>query len=1065
MRKILSIFVKYPFYGKIFIVVLLLLGGISLMNMRKSSFPIVESSNINISVSYPGATPKEMEEGVTTLIENAIRGIPGIKEFSSKSVESMATVTITAYGSYDMDELLSDVKNSVDGISNFPADAQKPIVKKGRTMNMAMFIVLKSSNNDLMVLNEEANRIEDDFLSGGEISQVTIMGIPSHMELVVEIKEDQLRRYNLEMSTIKSAISANNLDIHGGTIKNGREEIKVVSRQRTVDPDELKKIVIRTNADGKVLTIGDVANVKLDFAETPNSSYIDGEQAVTILINKLETEDLQEISKFVHSYIEDYNETHEDTKLSVTHDFLEMIDKQLSTLVSNGMLGVLLIIILLSLLLNFRLSLWVAWGIPASFLGMFIIASLSGITINIISLFGMILIIGILVDDGVVIGESIFTHYEMGKSPRRAAIDGTMEVLPAVFTSVLTTMIAFTPLFLIEGNLKMMYEMAFVVVAVLLVSLFEAIFVLPGHLANSRVLKPNNTKSFFGKIKSFFERLIKYLNTKIYLPFLDRILKYKAIALSTVVGLIILTAGLFMSGKIAFVFFPGSPADMFTIDLALKPGVSDTITKEKLFFVEDMVWEANAELMEEYGDTSDYISSTQITIGNSFNGTESGTNAGMLRVFLNSLSDTKVTEDIIKQRISEKTRDIPEAYKFAVGASTRFGAPISYSLLGYDADELELAQEILESELGKISSLYNISNNAQLGSQELKINLKSEAYIKGLTQASLMNQVRAGFYGSLAQRMQEGKDEIWVYVRYPLENRSTMGQLEKMMINTPQGSFPLETLADIETGRSLNAISRYNGKREIRVDAYMKDQNEGVTPILSDIEDRIIPMIEEQCPSVSFEKQGQQKDSQEQLQSMALYFGIAFLIIVIIIMIYFKSFSQGLLVVAIIPLGILGAIWGHGLHGEPVSMMSLWGFVALAGTVINDSIVFISKYNSNLKEGMKIKEAVIHAGKSRFRAIFLTTVTTFVGLMPLILANSPDSKFLVPMAISLAYGILFGTIFILLLLPVMLLLTNKVKLSVKKLFGNKDATPESVEVAVVNQKIDENLQNAMEKEF
>jgi multidrug efflux pump subunit AcrB len=1065
MRKIVSAFVKYPFYGKIFIVVLLLLGGISLMNMRKSSFPIVESSNINISVSYPGATPKEMEEGVTTLIENAIRGIPGIKEFSSKSVESMATVTITAYGSYDMDELLSDVKNSVDGISNFPAAAQKPIVKKGRTMNMALFIVLKSSDNDLKVLNQEANRIEDDFLASGEISQVSIMGIPSHMELVVEIKEDQLQRYNLDMSTIQSAISANNLDIHGGTLKNGREEIKVVSRQRTVEPEEIEKIVIRTNADGKVLTIGDVANVKLDFAETPNSSYVNGEQSVTILINKLETEDLQEISKFVHSYVEDYNETHEDTNLSVTHDFLEMIDSQLSTLVSNGMLGVLLIIILLSLLLNFRLSLWVAWGIPASFLGMFIIASLSGITINIISLFGMILIIGILVDDGVVIGESIFTHYEMGKSPRRAAIDGTMEVLPAVFTSVLTTMIAFTPLFLIEGNLKMMYEMAFVVVAVLLVSLFEAIFVLPGHLANSRVLKPTNTKSVYGKIKGFFERSIKYLNIKLYLPLLDKILKYKAVALSLVIGLIILTVGLFMSGKIAFVFFPGSPADMFSIDLALKPGVSDTITKEKLFFIEDMVWEANAELKEEYGDTSDYISQTQITIGSSFSGTESGTNAGMIRVFLNSLSDTKVTEDIIKQRISEKTSNIPEAYKYGVGASTRFGAPVSYSLLGYDADELELAQNILEMELNKISSLYNISNNAQLGSQELKISLKPEAYIKGLTQSSLMNQVRSGFYGSLAQRMQEGKDEIWVYVRYPLESRSTMGQLEQMMINTPQGSFPLETLANIETGRSLNAISRYNGKREIRVDAYMKDQNEGVTPIISDIEERVIPMIEEQCPGVSFQKQGQQKDSQEQMQSMAFYFGIAFLIIVIIIMIYFKSFSQGLLVVAIIPLGILGAIWGHGIHGQPVSMMSLWGFVALAGTVINDSIVFISKYNSNLKEGMKIKEAVIHAGKSRFRAIFLTTVTTFVGLMPLILANSPDSKFLVPMAISLAYGILFGTIFILMILPVFLMISNKMKLGVKRLFGNKEATPESVEVAVVNQKIDENLQDAMEKEF
>lgn len=1065
MKKIISAFVKYPFYGKMFIVVIVLIGGFSVMNMRKATFPMVESTTITVSVSYPGATPKEMEEGVTTLVENAIRGISGIKEFSSTSVENSSVVTITAISNYDMDELLSDVKNTVDGISNFPAAAQKPIVAKTRRTDMAMFLTLKSKNNDLHVLNKEANQIEDDLLATGFISQISISGIPSNMELVVEIDETQLKRYNLDISTIHSAISANNIDIHGGTIRNNREEIKIVSRQRSVDPEEIEKIVIRTNQDGNVLTIGDVANVELTFTETPNSSYVGGELCAGIQIRKLMSEDLEKISKFTNDYVAEYNKTHTDTQLSVSHDFLENIDSQLSTLVQNGLLGAVLIILMLSLLLNFRVSLWVAWGIPAAFLGMFILAVLSGITINMISLFGMILIVGILVDDGVVIAENIYTHYEKGKSPRRAAIDGTMEVLPAVFTSVITTMIAFLPLFFIEGSLKMMYDMAFVVIAVLFISLVEAVFVLPGHLANHKVLKPNNPKSVYGKVRDLSEKVIQYLNNKIYIPFLKKVLKNKLLTISVVLSLIILTFGLISSGKIAFVFFPGQPADNFTIDLALKPGISDKITKEKLFMIESKVWEANNELMEEYGDTMSYVASTQVVIGSSFSGTESGTNSGIVRVFLNSLGKTKVTDDMIKQLITEKTDSIPEAYKYAVGASTHFGAPVSYSLLGYDPEELDLAREKFESELNKISSLYNVTNNSQLGSQELSIELKPEAYIKGVTLNSLMSQVRSGFYGSLVQRMQDGKDEIWVYVRYPHDNRETIGQLEKMMISTSQGTFPLESLATISLGRSLNAINRYNGKREIRVDAYMKNQSEGITPVLNLVENKIIPEIQKEFPDITFEQQGQQKDSGEQIGSMALYFGIAFLIIVLIIMIYFKSFIQGILVIAVIPLGIIGAIWGHAIHGQPVSMMSLWGFVALSGTVINDSIVFISKYNQNLVSGMKLIDAVIDAGSSRFRAIILTTATTFVGLMPLILANTPDTRFLVPMSIALAYGILFGTIFILTLVPVFLILTNKLRLSIKRLLGNKDETPESIEVAVVNNKIEETLQNAMEKEF
>ena len=500
MKKIVSIFVKYPFYGKIIIIILLLLGGLAMMNMKKATFPIVESQNITIMVSYPGASPEQIDEGITSVVEDAIRGIPGIKEFTSVSQENVSMITITILSNYDIDELLIEIKNTVDGISNFPTNAEKPIVTKVKNMDMAMFISLEANTDDFIELNEIANRIEDDFLATGFITQINIFGFPNKMEISVEIDETQLQRYGLSFTEIQNAIASNNNDISGGTIKNEREEMIVISRYRSADPEDIKNIVIKAGANGDLITVGDVATVTLQFEESPGASYINGNKGVTFFIQKLKNEDLQQISNYLNEYIVDYNKKNTNSELNILMDFHDLVDNQLSILLNNGFLGVILVVLLLSLLLNIRLSLWVAWGIPASFLGMFIVGSLAGITINIISLFGMILIIGILVDDGIVVGENIFTHFEMGKSPRRAAIDGTMEVLPAVFTSITTTMIAFLPLFFIEGNMQMLYEMGFVVIVALAFSLLEGMFVLPGHLASKKVLKPINKKSVYGKI-------------------------------------------------------------------------------------------------------------------------------------------------------------------------------------------------------------------------------------------------------------------------------------------------------------------------------------------------------------------------------------------------------------------------------------------------------------------------------------------------------------------------------------------------------------------------------------
>jgi len=1062
MKRIIKRFVEYPFYGKMVVAILLILGSISYMSMRKASFPIVETNTISVMVTYPGATPQEMDEGVTTLIENAIRGIPGIREFESKSRENFSQVTITANFGYDIDELLIDVKNAVDGISNFPVDTEKPIVSKRRSTAPAMFLSLVSSDEDRLGINDVANRVEDDLLATGEISQVGIYGLPSsRIEMAITINETQLRRYNMTISDVQNAIQSNNMDIHGGTIRNPREQINVVSRQRSVKAEDIRDIVVKSNQNGRLIRIGDIADVQKRYQEDPSESFVKGNSSATVFIQKLKTEDLEQISEEVLNYLDDFNQSHEQYELRVLHDFNENIDSQLSILINNGLLGILLVVVMLSLLLNFRLSLWVAWGIPASFLGMFIVASLYGISLNIISLVGMILIIGILVDDGVVIGENIFTHFEKGKSPRLAAIDGTIEVLPAVLTSVTTTMVAFTPLFFIEGNMEILYAMGFVVIAALAFSLVECIFVLPAHVGNPTVL---NTKGKNTKASRFTSKVVHLLRDRLYLPFLRRILAHKGFMLSVVTALIVLTGGMMVSGKIPFTFFPPQPSDMFTIDLALKPGVNRDITKEKLFYIEEKLYEVNRELKEENDDTTDYVRTSEVSLGSSFNGSESGTHAGMIRVFLHPLEDSEVSDQTIKRALDEKIGELPEAYKFAVGASSRFGAPVSVSLLGYNLENLRKAQEELEDSLADMDALFNITNNSQLGSQEIRLKLKPKAYTLGLTQATLMNEVRKGFYGGLAQRIQEGKDEIWFYVRYPRSNRKTIGQLENMMIRTPEGEYPLTTVAELTKARSLSTINGYNGQREIRVDAYLKDKSEAVPPILDHVESNILSGLQQKYPGLSYTFQGQRKDTQQQIDSMTKYFGVAFLVIVLIIMFYFKSFRQGMIILLTIPLGIMGAIWGHSIQGEPMSMLSLWGLVALTGTIINDSVVFVSKYNQTLVEGYRVFDAAMEAARARFRPLFLTTVTTFVSLMPLIQESSPDAQFLIPMAISVAYGILFGSIFILLTLPIQLVLFNRLQVRLKRLFGKKDVTPESVEAAVINHQIDKRLEKAIQQE-
>ena len=1028
MKNIISAFVKYPFYANLIVAVLLLAGTFSMLSMKKSFFPERKTTTIMVNVAYPGASPKEMEEGITMRVEEALRGLIGIKEITSTSSENFASVLVETTGKYDIDLTLAEVKNAVDGISSFPVDAEKPIVFKRRSSTQAAMLGL-SGDVDLITLKKLADAIEIDIYNSGIISQLTVSGYPA-LEISVEISEENLLRYNLSFAEISSAIRNNNQDYSAGLLRNDKEEILIRSRSRTVDPDEIADIIDRAQPDGSQIRIRDVATVKLQFSETPQQTEINGDLAISFNVSKLAEEDLEEITGFLREYVEEFNIKHDNAELEVTFDFLSLLLGRLNLLYSNGLIGLVLVFITLSLFLNVRLSLWVAWGIPASFLGMFIVASLVGITINMISLFGMILVIGILVDDGIVIAENIFQHFEMGKSPMKSAVDGTMEVMPAITTSVTTTMVAFLPLLLLTGRMEMMYEMAFVVVVSLAVSLVEAYFVLPAHLANPKILRSYRNEEGEDTtpwIRRKLNKGVAYMRDNLYGRVLKFMIEWKWLALGLPISAIMVTVGLFQGGFINYTFFPAMEFDQINIEIAYKPGSGEDQTLKTLHRFEDIIWQVNEDLMEEFADTNTFAKYTFVNLGSAFTGTELGAHAGSLMVTFRDMEGSPISTSQISERIRKIIGKVPEAEKLNIGGRNRWGSPLSISLMGKDLEELNHAKDFLKTELAGISDLKDITENTSVGKREVQLKLKPKAYFLGLSQAEIANQLRYGFFGGQVQRLQSGKDEIRVWVRYPQSDRLHIGQLENVKIKTMAGEYPLMELVEYTIERGPVSIKHFNAAREIRIDAALVDLYAPVPPILARVNSEILPRLEANYPGVSIMYQGQQRDGGDAQKEMMKYFGIAFMVMIILIMLHFKSFSQSFIIILIIPLGWLGSVWGHGIEGFPVSILSAWGMVALSGVIINDSVVFLAKYNGLLLEGYRIKEAVYKAGVSRFRPILLTTITTVAGLYPLILESSFQAQFLIPMAISLAYGVFFGTSFILLFFPPMILVLNDMK--------------------------------------
>ena len=1041
MRKIVEFFVKYPIWGQMSILVIFILGLMSLLSMNVNFFPEIDPRIITIQVAYPGASPQEMEEGVVLKIETALRGVQGIEQVSSISSENIAALTIEGKKGYNQEELLSDVKNAIDKVSSFPTGTEKPIVYKVKLTERVVTMLLKG-NADLLSLKKMADNIEDDLLASGKVSQIEIKGLPA-VEVVVEISEENMRRYGVKFDDLSNAIRRNNMDISAGALKSEEEEILIRFRNKKTDQEAIGNIVVKSRGDGSLLYLKDVATVKEQFAESPHKTIFNGERAVTIIVNKTQQEDMLKVADYVNEYAVQYCKLHQGVQLVVASDNSTTVRQRIDLLIKDGWTGLVLIVILLGIFLHLRVSFWVAVGIPISYLGMFIIAKMFGMTINAISLFGMILVSGILVDDAIVISENVFAHYEMGKTRARAAIDGTFEVFPSVFTSVFATMVMFMPFFFLDGRMGEMFaDMALVVIACLGVSLLDAAFFLPAHLAHSEAF----TKKEKGKFRLWSDRVIEAIRMKFYARVLRFMLANKYVALSLAVAFVLVITGLWKGDFIKGTFFPFVDNDNIAVELSLPTGKREMDTERLLQDIEKKVWEVNKEIAAQREDHKNVVLSTRLEIGK-----DGAAEKGMIDIQLLDGEQRNMYSYDISDALREKIGEVPDAEKLTVGAKQVFGKPIVVSIRGKDLEALEQAKIAVKHELKMLSTLKDIVDNNFVGKREIKLSLKPLAYFLGLSTADISKQIRQGFFGEEVQRLQLGKDEVKVWVRYTAEDRKNIGKLEEIKIKVADKEYPLTDLVNYSLERGVVSINHTDGVREIKVEADLANQNEAVPPIIKQIKEELFPKIQADFAGVKLKMEGQDKETQKFGKSATIAFPLALAFLVITILLTFRSKAQTILIILMIPLGVYGAFLGHFIEGKPVSILSFYGIIALAGIVVNDSVVFLDTFNRNIKEGMKLQEAIYNAGTSRFRAIFLNSFANILGLYPLILEKSRQAQFLIPMAISVAWGLFFVTMFTLFLFPCLILLFNDLRVWVYTKWNNKTYLQEEVEPAFIQE--------------
>ena len=1032
MNSIIAWFAENKVAANLLMVFLIVAGFITVSTIKLEVFPELSPDLINISVVYQGAAPEEVEEGVCVRVEEAIQDLPGIKKLISSASEGLGSVSVQVEPDFDSRKLLDDIKSRVDAITTFPLETEKPIVQEALLRRQVMNVAV-SADIDEMTLKTIAEQVRNEIGDLPEVSQVDLAGAKAY-EVTIEVSEEALRNYGLTFDEVARAVRFSSLDMPGGSIKTDAGEISLRTKGQAYYGDEFESIILRYFPDGTRLRLSDVVTVNDGFAETDKSSRFDGKPSVLVQVYRVGEENALTIAAAVKEYLKEKEPTMpEGVSITTWQDDSLTLKDRLSLLLRNARTGFILVFIMLALFLRLRLAIWVSVGMVISFFGAFWVLPMFDVSINMLSLFSFIMVLGIVVDDAIVIGENVYSHMQRGEKPQLAAVRGTQRVAMPVIFAVLTSVAAFSPLLSVPGMMgEAMRIIPIVVIATLLFSLVESLLILPAHLSHvdlttSGRQSKNVVTRFFSSIQKKFSDGLDWFITTVYQRVLEIALKWRYTFMAAAIGTLVLTLAIVAGGALKFTFMPNIEADNIVALLNLEDGASMQQTATALKKLEESADKLKAEFND--GD-NDVVLHVLATIGeqpftNVRHSSDAGqapnrSNLGEVNIQLSSSDSRDVSSEQLAARWRELTAPIPEAQELVFSSSMfSSGDPIHLEMSGADYEELQQAVKALKVEVAAFPGVYDVADSYRSGKREIKLRLKPEAEALGLTLNDLARQVRQAFYGDEVQRIQRGRDDIRVMVRYPEEQRKSLGDLENMRVRLPNGGeAPFTVAAEIEEGYGFSSISRTDRKRTIDVTANVDVSVANANEIMAEIQATSLPKVLADYPSVSYSLGGEQAEQAESMGGIARGFLIALMLIYVLLAIPFKSYLQPFIVMSAIPFGIVGAMWGHIIMGANLSMLSFFGIIALAGVVINDSLVLVDFINRERKEGVPLSEAIRDAGLARFRPILLTSITTFVGLTPLLLEKSPQAQFMIPMAISLAFGIVFGTVITLILVPI-----------------------------------------------
>ena len=1011
LQKLIQYFIKHSIITNWVMIVICIAGIFALFSLERRINPKMEIDEIEVDIPYPGASAVEVEEGIIIKIEESLRGIEGIEKVYSNSQDNYGWLSVEIIPGYDMNKAIQEVKNAVNSISAYPTGAEKPIIRQETQWNRGIMLSIYGPE-DHFTLKKIVEEFRDDLVKTGKISNIRMWGIPER-EFSIEISPENLIRYKLTIQEIANAIRNSNLNISSGSVLTDQEEILIRSYNKKYKATDLENIEVISSVNGQKIRLADICSVQEQWPDNRFYSEYNGRRSVGFNVMYNNNEDVVEVVDITEKLAREYEAkyaglVHFNTFIKETDELQERI-----TLMSqNGLLGLILVVTLLGIFLNSRAAFWVALGIPISLLGMFFTLWVIGITINEMSLFGIIMVIGILVDDGIIIGESIYSQWEKhGKSPLHAAVDGTLDVIKPVAISIFTTMIAFIPYFYFYGMLgKNVWEIAAVVIISLGFSLLEALLILPAHLAHSKALHDNpKGNNLFVRIRHSIDKALDIFLNKFYRRFLAFTLRNRWAVSAGVFAAILIIIGLFQGSHVRAQFFPDLEPPYARIQVEVPAGTSAEVANEIRY---DLI-NKSLKFAEEWdnpkkGDKDPIQNYT------------SWMNGGTINIFfvLPSSEFRGYTIGEFSDALSEYIGSVPEADNIIVGGWTFGGSPISVRFQSPDYNQLLKAKNLLKNELKKIDGVKDIRDDTPLGNNEFIVALKPKGKALGFTLGDLTSQLRQGFYGQEVMRLQRGRDEVKVWVRFTKEDRVAISQIENLKVRTPTGDYvPFKEVASYKIQRGLRRIRHENGQRSVTVYANLDYSKNDLAVVLGDVDGTIVPKILSQVEGVSRSYSGQSEEVDKMIGSMTYSMTIAMVIIFTILMFLLKSYLQTMLIMGLIPLGVIGAVFGHLVMDIPISIVSFLGIVALAGIIINDSVVLMDRYNNLIKKGENVFEALMDAGIARFRPIVLTTITTVGGLAPIILLKSEQGRFLVPMAVSVAGGLIFGTLITLLILP------------------------------------------------